>query len=317
MYRDLNYARIAGATTVRVDVGWSSLQTIGRGNFSSWYVNKLDAFMRGARARGLKVIAMLWSTPCWASSAPASLKEGCTGAWWDRGVTAYPPGRMADYAKIVQWLTARYGRYLAALEIWNEPDANGEFWRSRDPAGDYARLLRAAYPAAKRGDPKVAVLAGALLISNRVFLAQLYRNGIKNEYDGLSLHPYVGGSPYAGGSASFGHGLRSIHQFQSATGDRAPIWVTEFGWSTAGGNVTPQLQAQYIREAFSILRKMGFVRAAIVYNLRDTGSDPYSLEDNFGLVTSTFAPKQAFYAFAHAMGRSASITAALIDSGLR
>jgi peptidoglycan/xylan/chitin deacetylase (PgdA/CDA1 family) len=318
MYRDLSYARVAGATTVRVDVGWSSLQTEGRGNFSSWYRQKLDAFMRGAGARGLKVIATLWSTPCWASRAPASLKEGCTGAWWDRGVTAYPPWRTADYARIARWLTTRYGRYLAALEIWNEPDgAAGEFWRSPDPAGDYARLLRAAYPAAKRGDPKVVVLAGALVVSNRVFLGQLYRDGIDNEYDGLSLHPYVQGSPYAGGSASFGHQLRSIHQLQSARGDQAPIWVTEFGWSTARGEVTPRLQAEYIRDAFSILRKMRFVRAAIVYNLRDTGSDPYSHESNFGLMTSTFAPKQAFQAFADAMGRGAPNTVASIESGLR
>ncbi len=323
MYRDLHYASIADATAVRVDVAWSSLQTDGPRRFSSWYVHKLDAFMHGARARGMKVIATLYSTPCWASSSPPVLKAGCTGDWWNRGVTAFPPANDADFARIARWVTARYGRDLAALEIWNEPDAGGQpFWRTPHPAVDYAQLLRAAYPAARRGDPSVPVLAGALASCDRRFLQQLYRAGIKGFYDGLSVHPYVEGSPYAAvptGSTpewTFGPGLRWIHALQRASGDRAPIWVTEFGWSTVStGAVSSSLQARYILGAFSILKGLRYVRSAIVYNLRDTGGDRAGVQDNFGLLDPGFAPKPGFWAFAHSMGRSAAAVAALIGLG--
>ncbi|MDQ6804170.1 MAG: hypothetical protein M3065_04225, partial [Actinomycetota bacterium] len=182
-----------------------------------------------------------------------------------------------------------------------------------------ARMLRAAYPAAKLGDARVPVLAGALASSDRPFLQQLYRAGIKGFYDGLSVHPYVAGSPYdavpAGSTPewTFGPGLRWIHALQLASGDRAPIWVTEFGWSTAtAGAVSSSLQARYILGAFSILKGIRYVRAAIVYNLRDKGADRAGIEDNFGLLDPSFAPKPAFWAFAQSMGKTAAAVAALI-----
>ena len=49
------------------------------GRFEPTYVARLTHFMNGARARGMKVVATLWSTPCWSSSAPASIKQGCAG----------------------------------------------------------------------------------------------------------------------------------------------------------------------------------------------------------------------------------------------
>ncbi len=122
MDRELDLSRDAGSTTVRVDVGWSSLETGGKGKYSQWYVDKLDRFMNGAHACGMKVIATLWSTPCWASTAPATKKLGCEGAWWERGVTMYPPADNEDFADISAWITARYGAKMAALEVWNEPN---------------------------------------------------------------------------------------------------------------------------------------------------------------------------------------------------
>src|SRR3954451_19624735 len=82
MDRQLDLAKAAGSTVVRVDVVWGSLETEGRGRFEPTYTARLSRFMTGARTRGMKVVATLWSTPCWASSAPASVKQGCAGSWW-------------------------------------------------------------------------------------------------------------------------------------------------------------------------------------------------------------------------------------------
>ncbi len=83
-------------------------------------------------------------------------------------------------------------------------------------------MLRAAYPAIKRANPGVAVLAGSLVGSNGVFLRALYAAGIKGYYDGLAVHFYT---------LTLGS-LRAIHEVQLAGGDHTPLWLDEFGWSS-------------------------------------------------------------------------------------
>src|SRR3954453_23666845 len=118
--QELELLKNAGANVVRIDLSWSSLETDGKGKYSSWYVSKADTFLQHAQDRGLAVIATLWSTPCWASSASDTLKQSCSGAWWDRGVDRYPPTNATDYADAAAYVAQRWGSKLKALEIWNE-----------------------------------------------------------------------------------------------------------------------------------------------------------------------------------------------------
>ena len=51
---------------------------------------------------------------------------------------------------------------LAAIEGWNEPDqTNEEYLAGPEKPQRYAAILRAAYPAIKRANPNVPVLAGS------------------------------------------------------------------------------------------------------------------------------------------------------------
>ncbi len=299
--RDLDKAKQVGSNVVRLDVGWQSLQP-AKGEYSQWYVDRLDTFMAAARARGMKVVATLHLSPCWASSAPDSVKQSCTGDWWTRNVGLYPPTDPADYATAAAWVARRYAASLAALEIWNEPN-DDRYLTSADNAADYVRLVKAAYPAVKAAAPGVAVLAGAIQYSDRPFLQQLYAKGMKGYYDGLSIHPYAPGiAPTASNrdtSHSFRDGINWIRQGQQAAGDSAPLWLTEFGWSTCSGNgacVSEAQQATYTAQAMAILKGMSFVKGAIVYNLREKGSDASSQEDKWGLVRGDYSAKPGFAA---------------------
>lgn len=308
MRSDLRQARSIGANVVRVDVGWATLLQDGPYTFDPSSVKKLDTFVRWAGEDGMKVIATVQTTPCWASSAPAELKEGCRGSWWDRNVEFYPPKHPTDYGNFVRWLTRRYRGELAAVEIWNEPDQHG-FWNTSAPAADYAALLKAAYPAAKQGDPHVPVLAGSLSGADLPFLGQLYQDGIIGSYDGLAIHPYCFPRPpdlrVAQGDDprwAFASGLAAIHAAQERAGDRAKLWLTEFGWPT--GNTSREVsgaeQAQYIDNALHLAGGMSYVRAATVYELHDEGNSPSNWWDNFGLLNADRTPKPAFFAFARA-----------------
>jgi polysaccharide biosynthesis protein PslG len=318
MERELELLDEAGANVVRVDLTWSSLETEGKGRFSDWYVKKFEAFLDKAQARRISVIATLWSTPCWASSAPESLKQECAGAWWDRQVDRYPPRDATDYADAVEWVARRWGSRLRALEIWNEPNLPDQgFLKSDDPAADYARLLEAAYPRAKEASPDLPVLGGALAFSDERFLERLYDLGVQGSFDALSFHPYNEwrdpDDPWKAEwrKYTFLTGVPAMHDVLRAHGDGGKqLWLTEVGFSTCGDGdrwcVSEQQQAQYTKDTLRIARGWPFVKAAVIYNLRNKGSDPRGREDQFGLVHRDFTPKPAYAAFKEALSQHGS-----------
>ncbi len=320
MDRELDLARDAHANVVRVDVVWGSLETGGKGQYSPWYLNKLDRFVAEANARGMKVIATLWSSPCWASSAPESVKQGCDGAWWDRNVGAYPPRDANDYGDAAKFITSRYGSRLAALEVWNEPnlETSDHFWKTSDKAGAYARLLKAAYPKAKAGDAAVPVLAGSIAFADRPFLDELYAHGIKGFHDGISVHPYNEARHPADRwkdewkKYTLLPGIEWMRQGQQAAGDLKPLWVTEFGWTTGSATaweVSEAKQAEFVRDSFPLLGNYSYLKGAVIYNLREKGNDPVSHEDNFGLVNRDFTPKPAYTALREGIDAATAGTA--------
>jgi len=294
MDRELDLAAQANSNVVRVDVGWNNLESFGKGQFTSWYVTKLDRFVDGANQRGMKVIATLWATACWASSAPDSVRQGCTGTgWW-----TYPPRNNQDYADIARWMTARYGSKLAALEVWNEPNAS-LFWTTPDPVGAYTALLKAAYPAAKAGNAAVPVIGASLSGSDRSFLASMYANGAKGYEDGLSVHPYAEDRGFPG--------LTALHNDMVAAGDNSPVWVTEFGWPTGSDpqwHVSEAEQATDVTNGFADLSALSWVNEATLYNLRDKGTDPNDMQANFGVVRRDYSPKPAYAALTAALAPS-------------
>ena len=302
--RELDLMADLGVNVARVDVGWASLQGSGPHRYGDWYVERIDRFVAGARARGIRVIATLTETPCWASSAPASLRDDCSGTWWERGVQDYPPRDPRDYARAARFLTDRYGTKLAALEIWNEPNLSYEFLGPRKVAR-YAALVRATYPEAKRGNARVPVLAGSLAYADADFLAALYRAGIRGAHDGISFHPYTDGrgpeSEVASDHLEFGPGLRSMRAAQRAAGQVRPLWLTEFGFTACSWCGTLENQALLIARTVLAIPSYPYVRGATLYQLRDTTTVPDAWESNFGLLREDFTKRPAYAAFRQAV----------------
>lgn len=298
MVRDLDAARRAGANTVRTDVAWASLEVRGKGQISQWYLGRMDRLVARSRARRMKVIMTLWASPCWASSAPPSVKQGCRSEW-NQGSVIYPPANPADYGDIARFITARYGTNLAALEIWNEPNLGIDmFFRAANKPAAYATLVRAAYGPAKQGNPGVPVLAGALVRPDVNFLRALYGYGIKGFYDGFSIHPYgIELSPAR---------LNNFHNVQQANGDPTWMWVTEFGAPTSlggGWHVTEKGQARAIRHDFSTLDRLSYVEGATLYALRDSGRNRFDFIQNFGVLRANFSAKRGYSALRAALRR--------------
>jgi polysaccharide biosynthesis protein PslG len=308
--RQLDAAQDLGAGMVRVDVGWSSLEQNGKGQYAGWYLNKIDSVVNEAEARGLKLLFTFTETPCWASSAPDSLKQDCVGSWWDRGVEDYAPQNPADYADALAFLVRRYRGRVAAWEIWNEPNLDS-FFKAPDKASAYVALAKAAYPAAKAADPGTTVLAGALADAHIAFARALYAAGLKGSFDAFSVHPYSGDrsplDPLAGQDPSwtFIRGVPGIHQVMLDNSDNKPLWLTEFGWNTSTergtqpwrNGVSEGTQATYIEQAYRQMAEWSYVPVGITYGLKDRSSDISYYLDNFGLLRYDGSRKPAYAAY--------------------
>jgi polysaccharide biosynthesis protein PslG len=306
--RAVAQARALHAKLVRTDVPWSALESAGPGQIEPRALAFADRVVSDATADGIRVIMLVDSTPCWASSAPAAFLRRCT-AGSSSQANAWPPSNPATYAAFVGYLAQRYGTRLAAIEVWNEPDqANQDYFAGPEKPKRYAAILRAAYPAIKRANPSVPVLAGSLVGSNGVFLRALYAAGIKGYYDGLAVHFYT--LTLAA--------LRALREVQLANGDTKPLWLDEFGWSSCYPQhrtqqeqpcVTAQTQATNLTNLFRSLAHTSYIAAAVLYKLQGTP------QEEFGVLSASGARKPSFAALAKVLaspfGRVSPITLSL------
>ncbi len=291
---DITWAHRLHASVVRVEVPWSVMEPATSGVLDERALAYTDRLMSDAAAAHIGVVAMVESTPCWASSAPARLRAGCSPRRSSLA-NAWPPSQPGDFAKFVSFLAERYKSSLTAIEIWNEPDQiNEHYFAGPEKPKRYAALLRAAYPAIKQVAPGVLVLAGSLVGPNGVFLRALYTAGIKGYYDGLAVHFYT--LTLAS--------LRAIHEVQLANGDQTPLWLNEFGWSSCWPRfkvqqeqacVTRQLQGSNLASLIRSLARTPYVAAAIVYKLQG------NLSEDFGVLNANGSRKPAFAALASAL----------------
>ncbi len=312
--RQIAWARALDAHAIRVEIPWSTLEPT-QGQIEPRALAFADHLVNQASAAGIKLVALAMRTPCWASSAPAPLLRRCRGGQSDGKAQAWPPTDPNAYGSFVGFLAARYGPKLAAIEVWNEPDqANEAYLAGPNKAQRYAALLRAAYPAIKRADPRIPVLGGSLVGSNGAFLKALYAAGIKGYYDGLSVHFYnlVLAS------------LRYLHGVQLANHDTKPLWLNEFGWSSCWprqriqqeqGCVTGQAQAANLLNVFRSLARTPWIAAEIVYELQGTH------REDFGVLTESGARKPSFgalrSAFMSPLGKPSPVTVRLSRRGAR
>jgi Cellulase (glycosyl hydrolase family 5) len=311
--RTIASVRALHAKVIRVEVPWAELEPLGAGNPDSHGLAYLDRLTSDAKANHIGVIMFVDDTPCWASSAPATLLASCQPHRQSQA-NSWPPANPADFADFVAYLAGRYGPDLTAIEVWNEPDQiNEDYFAGPNKAVRYAALLRAAYPAIKQADPAVKVLAGSLVGYDGTFLRLLYAAGIKGYYDGLAVHFY---------SLTLAS-LRTFRAVEVANGDRTPLWLDEFGWTSCYPQasieeeqpcVTPQIQAQNVTSLYRELSATSYVAAMTLFQLQD-----YPGNNLFGVLTTNGARKRAFGALAKVLsspfGAPAPVTLVLHKRG--
>ncbi len=218
----------AGIGWVRIDFVWADVEP--EPGIERWA--RYDELVAAARARHLRVLALVAYTPAWATAGPAL-----------SGV----PRRVSDWSDFCYRAAARYRDGITHWEIWNEPNLP-RFWSGSraeyiekilEPA---ARALRAGNPDAQIGGPALAHHVGSGRDWHGWLLDVL--RAAADELDFLTHHVYdledpagvlarlAGETPFGRDPSRWGEAAPSLAEVLAVAGFDRPLWLTETGWVT-------------------------------------------------------------------------------------
>lgn len=271
----------AGDKWVRIDVDWAAVESSP--NQYNW--SSSDTAISDAVKNGLTVDAILDYAPSWAvvNSQPSASAYGT-------------------------FATAAVKHYSAmgvhVYEVWNEENL-GWTWNNAVNVASYGQLLQSGFKAIHAADSHAVVLLGGLgrgpdmtdgeAIDPYDFLSQLYADGFGRYFDAVNVHPYsapeapLTDDPY---NNPF-YDLPSYYSLMQSYGDGAKkIWVTEYGYPTAGtDSVTEQQQADYLTTAIEAIMGQSWAGPFFIYNWQDDSTQ------NFGLLRADGSAKPALTVF--------------------
>ncbi len=320
---DARYMQAARIGSIRLPIGWESIQPTKRGPYN-W--EGTDREIATAVNQGLQVLPFLAGVPRWIGHNGRRLPIDSVRArqGWMTFVSAlvrrYGPGGefWAEHTPQVaaDGIVIRRPLPIHVWQIWNE--ANFFYFAYPVSPTRYARLLKISYQAIKSVDPRAQVLLSGLFgepdatgkrgMDASEFLEQLYEvPGIKHYFDAVALHPY----------AFHVEDLeRMVEQMRAVVlanhDPSAGLYITEMGW---GSQYDPNVvafeqglhgQARELRDAYGYLlanRRRLNLKAAYWFTWKD--SRYYcNFCDSVGLFRESerFRPKPAWRALVDITG---------------
>jgi polysaccharide biosynthesis protein PslG len=310
-YAQLRVLSAGGVHTIREDFDWSLTEQM-KGQLD-W--TRIDRVVAAAARAGISVLGIVDYTPAWASSDPSGAKS-----------KFFAPTSTAAYAAFAATVASRYavgGAFwasrpdlpvtpLAGIELWNEPYGKWFFKPTPSPSA-YASMVKQAAVRVHDADPDVPVVASGNLWANfangtigpwvsRVLDAE---PSLATLVDVWAVHPYEtnrGVGPDGRADPRFGFGsIPDIHTALVAHGSKAPIWITEIGWSTAAdatGAVSEAQQAAFMARALQ--RSFGdfgsYVKRVYLFSWDSSNGSASDFDGNQGLRRADGSYKPAWQA---------------------
>ncbi|CAM3382073.1 hypothetical protein BZK31_13140 [Pseudomonas floridensis] len=209
----------------------------------------------------------------------------------------HPAVRQA-FGNYVSFVTRELADQVDLYEIWNEWDRDNpaDAWAAKD----YSNLVEETAARIRQHKQPVTVLAGAVtsLGMDVGFADRLIQNGLLNQVDGLSLHPYVHCRQEQRHTPErWIAWLRWIDAELRALATRpVPLYLTEMGWPTGTGtcSVSERNQAAFLARSFFLARTLTDIKGLWWYGLIDSGTDADDPQQNFGLLRHDLSVKPAY-----------------------
>ncbi len=272
--------RELGLTSFRDDFSWSDFELPGRRLGFTALLGRLDAQIRSGVATPVLILGS--GHHLVPNSNPPTTDEARQ--------------RFVDYVvAAAQSVTDR----KPVFELWNEWNIatrkNPDF-----TAENYLALAQATYPAIKAVLPDAPFIVGAIGDDpGWRWTKSLLQLGLLKYADGISVHLYnhCDRAPRRTSTEIIDRLTAFRGLVNQASGNpNFPIYLTETGWPTASGKCDVDEQASADNMAQLILwssTASSWLKGLWLYELKDSGTNPSDLEDNFGLYHFDNSPKPA------------------------
>src|SRR5581483_10905339 len=304
LHQDLTYDGYAWRRAQEIDAAASVHAQISRNSFLwsrieptpgtyDWSIP--DSVVDGLRARGIETLFVVVGSPSWINGGPPGTADS-------QYYVPTDPQAFANWVKaytgFIKEAVKHFKGRVSKWEIWNEENEHFT-WKPQPSISQYAQFFVAMRGAIKSVDPAAEVAIGGLTdfccdldIPGSTFVKGLIAQGV--QFENVAIHPYpTAGHPpdvHWQWHANFDD-IAAYHDLLVGARRNVPIWVTEWGWSSA--RVGDDLQAEYLARSLDMLRTMyPYVTVATYFVAVD--SEPEYFE---GLFHGDLSPKPAAAAF--------------------
>lgn len=206
-----------------------------------------------------------------------------------------------------------------AIEVWNEANIDREWPAGKVSGTEYTKMLKAAYTSIKAANANVIVISAAPsptgfagsagcvqngtvhVCNDDVFFKDMANAGAANYMDCVGLH-YNEGIISPTASSGDSRGNYPTYYFGGNIGrarayiNQRPICITELGYVSPegygpiapgfawGADTSVSEQAQWLGEAVSTSRSLGYVRIMIVWNINFTQYDANDPQAGYAII---------------------------------
>lgn len=218
------------------------------------------------------------------------------------------------FARWTAFMAEYFKDKIHMYEIWNEPanfffqkQYGGQRWGDAPWLVKFVELTRKANDAIRSvlPDANIAVCAEDVWPT----LKQMVENGIADEKNIISFHPYCHGQPHPEREMFFNDNGKAMREICRQHGGAHQFIITESGWTTYSGDMQYLAiaggypRSSYVHQAQYAIRMLPSSKAngilyACQYDFRNDGGNRGYTEHNFGLVHEDFSPKPSLTAIA-------------------
>lgn len=283
--KDIDMIAQAGFKFIRMDFSWGGTERKkGVYDFSAY-----DELTANLEKRGIRPVYILdYSNPLYEDII--EINEG--GKIRKEVASPQKPESVEAFARWAAEAARHFKGHKIVWEIWNEP--NIFFWKPKPDVQKYIALAKATVKAVKAADPQAVVIAPASSEFPWGFLEEMFKAGLIEDLDAISVHPYRGRAPETV-AADYAKLRRMIDRYASPGKRGVPIISGEWGYATHTKGVSLETQAAYIVRQQLVNLMLG-VPISIWYDWKNDGPDQAYNEHNFGTVTQDLKPKPAYIA---------------------
>ena len=272
----------AGIRWARFDLCWWGLCESVKGvyNFTSptvsgWENWNTDRAITLLRDRGIEPFPIL----CYGNDH------------YDNGQGPYSDEGRKAFGNYCYEAAGRYRGRVSYWEIWNEPNIEMFWGRSPDPE-DYAKLVRVAAGRIREANPEAVIAGGATAGVDFSFLETCFQNGMLEDVDIVTVHPYRFSSP-----ESVNSDLATIRSMIDAhTTKSVDVWSGEWGYNTYVHAISEKVHAKCLARMMvnNLSRDVGL---SVWFSTHAFPESSGSIRDpEWGLLDYDYNPRPAFYA---------------------